>query len=43
MGCKNSSTRLWNYNVRHTVAIKHTNYLSAQESHSDMGADVAGT
>lgn len=43
MGRKNRGIRLWNNNVSHVAVLKHTKYLSAQESHSDTGTDVAYT
>lgn len=42
-GRKSRGIRLWNDNVSHVAAIRHTKYLSAQGSHSDTGTDVAYT
>lgn len=43
MDRKSRGIGLWNNNVSHVAAIKHTKYLSAQESHSDTRTDVTYT
>lgn len=40
---KSRGIGLWNNNVSHVAAIKHTKYLSAQESHHNTRTDVTYT
>lgn len=40
---KSRGIGLWNNNVSHVAAIKHTKYLSAQESHRNTRTDVTYT